>query len=139
MSLPTEPLARALVAALKADAPYMALIPGGLHDGTAPKGTPFAYSTLDSILSGLEATHDKDGYSHVLTFSDWSELEGSAECLGIASARDAVLEGLILTPAGWGATSLRFDFSSVLTQEDAELQKTLRHGIVRYVVSTLEA
>ena len=127
-----------VVAALKGDAVYMATIPGGLHDGTAPKGTAFPYTTLDGSVETLEATHDVDGYHLVITFSDWTELEGKTEALEIRNARDDVLHNTILSPVGWGATSIRRDFGTVQEEWDADLKKTLRHGVSRYRVSTLK-
>ncbi len=138
MSTSTNPLLVALIALLKADAPYMATIPGGLFDGTAPRGTAFPYTILGAVLTTPEHTHDKHGHAHLVTFHDYSDLEGRLECLAIANARHDALEDVILVVAGWPPTSLQLDFEDVSAFEDPELKRTLRRGEHRYRVSTLE-
>ena len=128
----------AVVVALKADAPYVALVTGGVHDGDAPKDTDFPYTVLGSTTEVPDNTHDHDGYELTLTVHDWSDYEGKKECQQIREARNDVLHRALLTVSGWGLTRMVYEFGDVGVEFDQDLQKHLRHQVTRYRVSTLE-
>jgi hypothetical protein len=132
-------LLTAIITALESDATYMALIGSRLFDGSAPKDTDYPYTVMGSETENLEATHDRDGYVHTVTFHDYSNREGRAECLAIREARNDVLHNAQLTVAGWPATTIRYEFGEVLPEEDSTLKTMPRHGVSRYRVSTMEA
>jgi hypothetical protein len=132
-------LQAAVVTALKADAAYVALVAGGVHDGDAPHGTEYPYTVLGSTTEVPDHTHDHNGYELTLTLHDWSAYEGKKECQQIREARNDVLHRAILTVAGWGLTQLQYEFGDVGTEFDAESQKNLRHQVTRYRASALEA
>lgn len=128
----------AIYAALKADAPYMALVTD-VFDGDAPKATAFPYTLIGDALEMETRRHDLDGYEHTLTIHDWSDYQGTRECLLIREARDAVLNLATLTVAGWGLTRVHYEFGTILDEWDDELKILLRHQITRYRFHSLQS
>lgn len=134
----TKTVLAAIMAALKADAPYMALIGSRIYDGDAPEGTAFPYTVLGDETEILNAPHDKDGYSHSITIHDFSLYDGRSESLDIRAARNAVLHNALVSPVGWDVTTIRYDFGDVLVEWDPELKRHVRHQVTRYRVESLE-
>ena len=130
-------LQAAIVAALKADAAYMALVTG-VFDGEAPAGTDYPHTVIGSMTEGLDRTHDLEGFNHTVTIHDWSQYAGRRELQLIREARGTVLQNTILSVSGWGLTKLTYEFGEVVPDRDAELDITLRHQITRYRTYSLE-
>ncbi len=136
-------LQAAIVAALRANASYVALVRGGVHDGEAldvdaPGGAEMPYTVIGEATETLDRTHDKDGYQHTVTIHDWSASEGRLECQRIREARNAVLHNAQLVVSGWGLTKLVYEFGEILPEWDEELKAWLRHGVSRYRTYSLE-
>lgn len=131
-------LQAAIVAALEANNAYMALVPGGVHDGDAPDGTEMPYTVIGEATEVLDRTHDLDGYAHTVTLHDWSLHEGRKECQEIREARNAVLHDAQLVVSGWGLTKLTYEFGEVMKEWDADLACYVRHQVTRYRTLSLQ-
>lgn len=119
---------------LKADAVFMALIPGGLYDGAVPdhlEAIP-PYVILGEKLEVPDNALDRIGRRCELTIHIWTRYRGSLQGLAIASRIIALLDQGQMTmasPLGWGLAQLRLDMNEELI-EDIDL----RHRILRFIV-----
>lgn len=134
----------AVYAALTGNAPYVALVTGGVHDDMAPPGTETPYTVLGATTETDESTQDKDGYSLTLTIHDFTggtspaggnEVWGKKLCQQIREARNAVLHRALLTVAGWGLTRISYDFGEIMVEGDEDTPTW--HGVSRYSLEAL--
>lgn len=130
-------LQAAIVAALRADAAYMALVED-VYDEEAPNGCPYPFTLIGEMTEVLDRTHDLEGFSHTVTIHDWSSYAGRKECQQIREARNALLQDTQLAVSGWGLTRLVYEFGEVIPDRDDQLDVTLRHQVTRYRTLSLE-
>ena len=124
------PLQAAIVTALKAHAPLMAVVTG-IHDGQAPQGAAAPYIVVGSATEVPGPTFGR-AWSDTLTLHIWSDYAGRKEALEILDLMDAALAS-VLVISGHTSAKLRREFAEVLIDPDG-----LRHVPARYRVTTWE-
>ena len=132
-------LQAAVLAALEADAPYVAKVTGGIFDADPPEDTDFPYTLIGDQTEVGRHTHEGQGGEHTVTIHDWSQLDGAIECQQIRELANDVLHGTVLSVTGWGLTKLIYEFGTVLVEYDEQLKKELRHQVTRYRCHSLES
>ena len=89
-----------VMAVLAADAPLMALVPGGVWD-YVPEDPSWPYVCLESAEEVPEDTYALQGRRVRLTFSIFSVFQGRAEQFAILDALVRLLRHTQLVIAGW--------------------------------------
>jgi hypothetical protein len=130
-------LQEAVYLALTNDAPYMALIPGGLHDDEAPEGAAYPFTVLGEATEVESRSHgdSEDGYELTLTLHDWGSYEGKRELQLIREARNDAIHNVTLSVTGWSSTRFLYEFGAILPEYDEKLGGWVRHQITRYRVN----
>lgn len=133
-------LQAAVWAALTGNAPYLALVTGGVFDSVAPEDAARPYTVLGETTETDDSTQDKDGYAYTLTIHDFTGGEGEGDWgkkkgQQIREARNAVLHRGLLTVAGWGLTRISYDFGEFLIE--GEPDAPIWHQVTRYSVEAL--
>lgn len=130
-----RPLYKALTARLRGDATLMALIPGGVHNGTAPTGTARPYLVMTTPIEEESNLLGAYGQAATIELETWT-----APTVRTAAGVDEILdrvEALLRAPLnldGHTAARARKEFRTVLVEEDES-----RHGLARYAVLTYES
>lgn len=128
------PLYKALTVLFRADATLMALLPGGVWNGSVRDGQPRPYLIMgtptESEINGL-GEWGKDGTIEFDTYSD--PTVRSPEQVDTVLDRVEMLLRTPLAIDGHTDARLRLDFRTVQVEEDET-----RHGTARYRFFTLE-
>lgn len=128
------PLHVALTARLRGDATLMALLPGGVHSGSAPSTATRPYLVMDAPQEEEENTLDRFGKTAFIQLN-----AVSAPSVRSTQQVDAILdrvEALLRTPlvlTGHASARARPDFRTTEVEDDET-----RHGVARYRITTFE-
>ncbi|MGW1035005.1 DUF3168 domain-containing protein [Streptomyces antibioticus] len=128
-ALPTRD---AVLAALTADAPLMALVTGVLDNVPEPQGFP--YIELGESVETPENAHDRHGSAVLQTLHIWSRYRGYAQALTIAAR---VLQALDHRPLVIEGHTWRWTrFVSLQTLTDPEPPHDIRHVPMTFRIGT---
>jgi hypothetical protein len=123
-----RPLAKAITDRLRGDATLMALLPGGVHNGSAPSSAARPYLVFGAPTEQPENTLDRYGYQVTYEFDAFS-----APSVRTSAVVDEILdrvEVLLRTPLtldGHSAARGWIEFRTVQVEEDET-----RHGTGRF-------
>lgn len=129
-----RPLAKALTTRLRGDATLVALVPGGIHNGSAPSTSARPY-----LVFGTPTEVEQNALGHWGQIATMEFDTFSAPTVRTSAVVDEVLdrvEVLLRTPLtleGHAAARMRKDFRTVLVEDDET-----RHGNARFIVFTFE-
>lgn len=132
---PINPLQKALVAKLKADAPLTALLGGkqAIYDQPPEDGT-YPYVRVGDHLSIPDNDLTSFGRNITETLHIWTKARGNVTGQDIAARINAILDhqlaGLIVP--GHRVVSIRNEFDQALTDPDPQI----RHHVLRFRVVT---
>ncbi len=131
MSDPSLALQKALVAALKADAPLTAIVAGRIWD-QPPAAPAYPYVTLgeDQVLPDRGDCYE--GSDVTLTLHAWSNATGFPEVKRIVAAIRAVLGPDLILEAGTHLVDLTFDEARYLRDPDG----TTSHAVLTFTART---
>jgi len=118
-------LQMALVTALRADTPLIALLGGAaIHDG-APQGTAFPHVTLADLSSLDYSDSAGEREEHFATLLVFSRAGGRREALEILAAMTAVLDNAALAVTGHTLVSLVVERTEARRQPDGKTWRGL--------------
>lgn len=132
---PLNPLQKALVAKLKADATLVALLGNVDRVVDQPReGMPFPYVRVGDHLSIPDNDLTSFGRNITETLHIWTRVRGNATGQDIAARINALLDHQVsgLTVPGHRVVSIRNEFDQALTDPDPEI----RHHVLRFRVIT---
>lgn len=129
------PLDEALTALLRADATLTALLPGGVHNGSAPRTSIRPYLVFGSPTEAESNVFARYGQAVEITFDTFSapNVKSAAVVNTVLDRVEALLRSA-LTLAGHTSARLRKDFRTVLVEDDET-----RHGVARFTLLTFES
>jgi hypothetical protein len=120
-----------LRARLLADATLVALVPGGMHDGSAPSDARKPYIVFGDMLERSANIHTRIGRELDATITIWSDYQGKKEAVDIADRLVALLENTTLTTTNWHAVLILFDSINYGTDAlEVQQRATLRFRLV---------
>lgn len=128
-------LDKALTARFRGDATLVALVPGGIHSGSAPSTSVRPYLVFGSPNEESADVLGMYGKSATIEFDAFSAPSvRSASAVNEILDRVEVLLRTALTLDGHTAARLHPDARTVLIEEDET-----RHGWARYTLTTFES
>lgn len=129
-----RPLAKAITARLRGDATLTALVPGGIHNGSAPTTAPRPYLVFGSPVEEEEAVMGRFGASATVEFDTFTPPTVKSD--GPANEILDRVEILLRTPLaldGHTPARGRKEFRTVQVEDDET-----RHGTMRLAFATFE-
>jgi hypothetical protein len=134
---PINPLQKALVAKLKADAPLVALLAGkqAIYD-QPPEGDPKPYVRVGDHLSIPDNDLGSFGRQVTVTLHIWTKARSNGPGQDIADRITALLDhqAAALVVPGHRIVSIRSEFDQALSDPDPEI----RHHVLRFRVITAQ-
>lgn len=129
MSTVAWPLQVALVSALEADGPLIAILAGDqIYSGTAPEGSAFPYLTLGDSTEGDFNAIGRNGNEGTETIHIWSRVAGKQEVLTIWGHIERILNRKKLTLSAGEQLSGFARLVTVIPDPDGKTT----HGVVIY-------
>lgn len=121
MATAYAPLQAALMSALNARAPLVALV-NGIYD-EVPESAERPYVSLGSLTATPDDMHDAQGVTVLVQVDIWSEYEGYREAYQIFAEVDAALDRAPLAVAGWTYVTAKLDQSQALRDPDPAVRR----------------
>lgn len=131
---PAEDVQRAVIAALRASAPLMAVVTGVFDQ--APDEQAFPYIEIQEIDGTDASTKTKDALDMRITFDIWSAKRGNLETWQIMGLiRDVLQRQRLALTDHEMITPFLEDFRTAFSDEDPRY----RHGVQRFMFQVRES
>jgi len=127
MTAPALALQQAVVTALAASAPLVAIVGNRIYDAP-PRNAAFPYVSFGPASIADWSTGTETGAEHQLVLDAWSREAGKKQCYAILDAIAAALNDTALSLAGNALVNLRFQFADIRRDPDG----ITFHGVIRF-------
>jgi len=127
-------LQKAVVTALVADAPLMAIVTG-VHDDV-PEGAAYPYIEINDITATENGATLMEGLEHQIEIKVWSRYRGAREVFDVMERADAALHKATLDLTADGHRLVNIMRTARRTLRDIEPE--IRQGILEYRAVTEE-
>lgn len=131
MSTPWLDIQRAIYSALTGDGTLTGKVSTRIYD-FVPDNIVYPYIFIGDAEYTDQSSHTSDGFEGTFTIHSWARpaTRGRAAVLDIMSDVYRLLHEASLSITGFDIVSLRYDFSTVLVEDD----RVTYHGVTRFKI-----